>query len=109
MNLPAVQRVLGLLLMVFSTAMLVPAAIALFYADNEFDTFIKSFLVVLALGVLAWLPVRGCAQDLRRRDGALIVALFWSVLGAAGAVPLLLTSSLAMSPTDAAFVSVAAL
>ncbi|HEX6930314.1 MAG TPA: potassium transporter, partial [Gammaproteobacteria bacterium] len=68
MHFSGVQRVLGLLLMVFSTAMLLPAGIALFYADGEFDTFLKSFLLLLALGAIAWIPVRRSRQDLRRRD-----------------------------------------
>lgn len=109
MNLAAVQRVLGLLLMIFSIAMLPPVGIALLYGDGEHDTFLKGFLIVFIIGMLVWLPVRRTLRDLRRRDGALIVALFWSVLGLAGAVPLLFTSSLAMSVTDAAFVSIAAL
>ncbi|HEX7047263.1 MAG TPA: TrkH family potassium uptake protein [Gammaproteobacteria bacterium] len=109
MNLLAVQRVLGLLLMVFSLAMLPPAAVSWLYSDGEFDTFLKGFVVVFAIGGLVWFPVRRRHRDLRRRDGALIVALFWSVLGTAGAVPLLLTSSTSLPVTDAVFVSVAAL
>lgn len=109
MNFLAVQRVLGLLLMVFSLAMLPPAGVAWFFGDNELDTFLKAFLVLLAIGALVWLPARNRERDLRRRDGALIVALFWSVLGTAGAMPLLLTSSTSLRVTDAMFVSVAAL
>ncbi len=109
MNVAAVQRVLGMLLMIFSIAMLPPAGVAMLYGDGEYDTFLKGFLVVFIIGALVWLPVRGVHRDLRRRDGALIVALFWSVLGTAGAVPLLFSGSLALSVTDAVFVSIAAL
>ena len=109
MNLAAVQRVLGLLLMIFSTAMLPPVLVSLIYADGEIDTFLKSFLVVIAFGTLVWLPVRRERRDLRRRDGALIVAMFWIVLGTAGAAPLLLTNSMAMTVTNAMFVSIAGL
>lgn len=109
MNLSAVQRVLGLLLMIFSVAMLPPVLVAITYGDGEVDTFIKSFLIVLALGALVWFPVRREKRDLRRRDGALIVAAFWIVLGTAGAAPLLLTHSILLSVTDATFVAMSGL
>lgn len=109
MNLSAVQRVLGLLLMIFSVAMLPPVLVAITYGDGEVDTFIKSFLIVLALGALVWFPVRREKRDLRRRDGALIVAAFWIVLGTAGAAPLLLTQSILLSVTDATFVAISGL
>ncbi|MDV3443922.1 hypothetical protein R0G64_31480, partial [Pseudomonas otitidis] len=35
----------------------------------------------LGIGVLTWLPVRGASGDLKIRDGYLITALFWTVLG----------------------------
>ncbi|MBW3567649.1 MAG: hypothetical protein KY410_06790, partial [Proteobacteria bacterium] len=109
MNLAAVQRVLGLLLMIFSFAMLPPVLVALIYGDGEAFTFFKSFLVVLALGTLVWMPVRSERRDLRRRDGALIVALFWIVLGTAGATPILLTQSVMLSITDSVFVAISGL
>ncbi len=95
--------------MVFSLAMLPPAGVSWLYGDGEYLTFLEGFLVVFAIGALVWIPVRNRKRDLRRRDGALIVALFWSVLGTAGAIPLLLASSLSLTATDAVFVSVAAL
>lgn len=109
MNLPAVQRVLGLLLMIFSIAMLPPVLVSLLYADGEVLTFLKSFILVLTLGALVWIPVRHARRDLRRRDGALIVALFWIVLGTAGAAPLLFTGALWLSITDSVFVAMSGL
>ncbi|MGH8186100.1 MAG: TrkH family potassium uptake protein, partial [Steroidobacteraceae bacterium] len=45
-------------------------------------------------------------RELRVRDGFLVVALFWFVLGAAGAVPLMLSSEVQLTITDAIFESV---
>lgn len=109
MNLSAVQRVLGLLLMIFSLSMLPPAIVSLLYIDGEILSFLYSFLLLFALGALTWFPVRRVRRDLRRRDGALIVSLFWGVLGIAGAAPLLLANGLALSGTDAAFEAVSGL
>src|SRR5690606_30481332 len=103
MNLAAVQRVFGVLLMAFSLTMLPPAAVSLAYSDGEATSFLASFLLLAVGGVALWWPVHRVQRDLRRRDGALIVALFWMVLGMAGALPLLLNEGIDLGFTDAAF------
>ena len=55
---------------------------------------------------IVWLPVRKKIRELRVRDGFLVVALFWVVLGGAGAAPLLLSTQFEMSFTDAIFEAV---
>ena len=84
MHIPVVQRVLGLLLMLFSTSMLPPVLFSLYYDDGTALAFIYGFLVTLAAGFFIWLPVRQERQDLRLRDGFLIVAALWIVLGSFG-------------------------
>ncbi|MDX1455468.1 MAG: TrkH family potassium uptake protein [Gammaproteobacteria bacterium] len=109
MHLQAVQRILGLLLMVFSLTMLPPVLVSLIYDDHQAQAFLVSFLTLFLFGGLTWLPVRRNREDLRRRDGALIVSLFWAGLGAVGALPLLLASGLEISLTDAVFESISGL
>lgn len=109
MNFAAVQRVFGVLLMAFSLTMLPPALVSLGYRDGEASSFLLSFLALASLGLMLWWPVHRVRRDLRRRDGALIVALFWVVLGLAGALPLLLNEGIRMSFTDAAFEAVSGL
>ena len=106
MNFLVVQRILGLLLMLFSLTMLPPIAVALHFDDGNWRPFFYGFVALLTLGALAWLPVRKRVRELRLRDGFLVVALFWVVLGAAGSVPLLLSPELNMSLTDAVFEAV---
>ncbi len=109
MNLPVVQRILGLLLTMFSVTMLPPILVALLFRDGTWAAFGLAFLVVLGLGVVIWWPVRKIQRDLRLRDGFLVVALFWVVLGTVGATPLLLASNLQLSVTDAVFESISGL
>ncbi|HWK73637.1 MAG TPA: TrkH family potassium uptake protein [Povalibacter sp.] len=106
MNFLVVQRILGLLLMLFSLTMLPPVFVALQFNDGNALPFFHAFLALLVVGALAWWPVRTKVRELRLRDGFLIVALFWVVLGAAGAVPLLLSDQLDLSLTDAIFEAV---
>jgi trk system potassium uptake protein TrkH len=106
MNLVVVQRILGLLLMLFSLTMLPPLAVSLHYADGHWQPFLDAFLIVLTAGLVIWFPSRRHRRELRLRDAFLVVASFWVVLGLAGAVPLLLSDSPDMSFTDAVFEAV---
>jgi trk system potassium uptake protein TrkH len=106
MNLSIVQRILGMLLMLFSMTMLPPIGFSLYFQDGNWQPFLDAFGALLLLGGLVWWPVRKKVRELRLRDGFLVVALFWVVLGAAGAVPLLLSTRLDMSITDAVFEAV---
>jgi trk system potassium uptake protein len=106
MNPLAVQRILGLLVMLVSVTMLPPFGVSLYYDDGNWQPFLHAFVGLLAFGALVWWPARHKVRELRVRDGFLVVALFWVVIGAAGAVPLLLTQEVAMSVTTAVFESV---
>ncbi|HEU4602107.1 MAG TPA: TrkH family potassium uptake protein [Steroidobacteraceae bacterium] len=106
MNLSIVQRILGLLLILFSVTMLPPLGVALYFGEESWRAFTDAFVTLLAVGALIWLPVRHKQRELRLRDGFLVVALFWVVLGIAGAAPLLLSAHPDISVTDAVFEAV---
>jgi len=106
MNLPVVQRIFGLLLMLFSLTMLPPMAVGLYFKDGNWQPFLDAFVALAVLGAMVWWPVRKQQRELRLRDGFLVVALFWIVLGVAGAIPLLLSKRLDMTFTDAIFEAV---
>ena len=113
MRFAVVQRILGMLLMLFSTSMLPPIAFSFGFGESQSTLFERGFMsvfgdgfpsitpdgsqwafiygfgVTFAAGFVAWLPVRSDRRDLRLRDGFGIVAGFWVVLGTFGAAPLL--------------------
>lgn len=109
MQLTIVQRIVGLLLMVFSFTMLPPVAVELIYRDGSIWPFLDGFFIILGAGLLLWLPVRRLKKELRLRDGFLVVVSFWLVLGLVGALPLYLSEELAVSITDAVFESMSGL
>ena len=109
MNWTVVQRILGLLLMVFSLTMLPPIFFSLLYADDAWLSFLEGFGLTLAAGIICWLPVRRERRELRLRDGFLVVASFWTVLGTFGAAPLYFDDSLSLTITDAIFESISGL
>lgn len=107
MNVYVVQRLIGILLMLFSLTMVPPILIGLLYGDGGIWAFISTFMVTLSFGLLISLPVITYRQEMRLRDGFVVVALFWTVLGLFGAQPFVLER--AMSVTDAVFESMSGL
>ena len=105
MQYSQIQRIIGILLMLFSTSMLLPAAVGLYYGEHAREAFLIGFAITLSVGCLVWLPVRKRRNELRTRDGYLITVLFWLVLGLFGAVPLYLLDMPDLTVADAVFES----
>ncbi|MAY70219.1 TrkH family potassium uptake protein [Halomonas litopenaei] len=105
MSLRMILRILGLLLMMFSLTMVPPIAISLLFGDGTWDAFLIAIAITVMTGALMFLPNRRARRELRTRDGFLIAAMFWTVLGLFGSLPLMLTGSTALSFTDAVFES----
>jgi trk system potassium uptake protein TrkH len=109
MRIAVVQRITGLLLMMFSITMLPPAAISLYFDDGGAFAFVAGFAITAVVGGLIWFPVRNRIEELRLRDGFLIVATFWIGLGSVGAVPMLFLDNPSIGITDAIFESMSGL
>lgn len=105
MHSKIILKVLGILLMVFSLTLIPPFIIALIYQDGGMSDFGLSAIGLFIAGFLLWFPSRKSHHDLKIRDGFLIVVMFWTVLGFAGAVPMYFASTIYISLTDAIFES----
>lgn len=104
-----ILRIVGLLMMIFSTTMVPSLLVSWWYNDSEFVAFLNAFLVIFISGFLVWMPVRRLRRELRIRDGFIVVVLFWFVFGLIGSLPLYLSHTLEASFTDALFESISAL
>ncbi|MDZ7735461.1 MAG: TrkH family potassium uptake protein [Gammaproteobacteria bacterium] len=109
MQFPIIQRVLGILLALFSLTLLPPLAISWFFEDGAEMAFLLGWGLILAAGLVMWLPVRNISAELRLRDGFIIVVLFWVTLGCSGSIPLLLSEFPNLALTDAVFESMSGL
>jgi trk system potassium uptake protein TrkH len=107
MQLRAIQRIVGLLLTLFSLSMLPPLLIAWLRAEAALPGFLWSFGAALGGGLALWLPVHSRHVELRLRDGFLVVVLSWVVLALFGAIPFL--HSPGLSYMDAVFESLSGL
>jgi trk system potassium uptake protein TrkH len=109
MHFDVVRRILGMLLVAFSTTMLPPAGVAFATGDGALVAFLIAAGSLVILGVALWLPVRHASRELRTRDGFFVVAMFWVVLSLAGAIPLAIAPEPHLPLVDAVFESVSGL
>ena len=109
MQLFVIQRILGILLMLFSFTMVPPMVVSIIYLDGDFAPFFYTFAITLITGIVFWLPAKNQKKELRLRDGFLVVVMFWSVLGSFGAIPFILAEQTDISITNAVFESVSGL
>lgn len=99
----AVQRLTGMLLMLFSLTLLPPIAVDFLYEGSVTAYFVQPLGYAFLAGTLLWWPVRRTHPDLKNRDGFLIAVLFWVVLSAFGALPFYLYADAWPSYTSALF------
>ena len=109
MQYTVIQRITGLLLILFSITMVPPIIIALTSNDGSTYPFLIALTTILLTGFFLWLPVRKHKKELKLKDGFIIVVLFWLVLGLSGSLPLILIDQLQLSFTDAVFESISGL
>ncbi len=109
MQLAVILRILGILLSLFSLTMIPPLIISLVTNDGSITPFLLAFVIILLTGLAFWLPVRNFRNDLRLRDGFVVVVIFWVGLGVAGSIPLLISKTPDLSITNAIFESISGL
>lgn len=99
-----IVNVLGMVIMLFSTAMLLPLGISMWYGDAAEKAFLVGIGVTFVSGLFLWLATERFKRDLKARDGFLLVVMIWAGLTAFAAIPLLLSVE-NLSFTDAYFES----
>ena len=101
-----ILRVLGVIVMVFAAAMLVPLAVAWWSGDAAQWAYPPSMVLTFLVGFLMWLVSRHDRRELQRRDGVLLVSFAWTGLPLFATFPLLFYFHGAGAPltfTDAYF------
>ena len=104
-----VQRILGFLIAGASLMMIPPALVSLLYQDGTASLFMLSAIILFLTGMAVFLPVRHVREELRVRDGFLVVAVCWLSLALVGALPFLLLEQPEISFIDAVFESMSGL
>lgn len=107
MNLALILSTLGILLITFSLALLPPIFISLLYHDGELWHLSFSLALTFLVGSALYFSFKKTQQQLRHRDGFIIVAMFWLVLGLTAGIPFLFGHHLDFS--DAVFEAISAM
>lgn len=101
-NLPAVIRLLGLLLIIEALFMLIPMVACIIYEESDFKAFAITTLITAVVGVVMAFGVKPSRVEMRKREGFLLTALTWIVFSIFGMLPFLIGES-QMSISDAFF------
>lgn len=105
MQIKTILRILGVLLMMFSLSMLSPIIINFIFNEHFTFPFFLAFLCTFTMGAVLWFLCRHQQNELKNRDGFLIVVLFWFVLCFCASFPFLFSLTHPYF-TDALFESV---
>jgi trk system potassium uptake protein TrkH len=101
-SLLGVLNVLGSLLAMFSVAYLIPIASGVLNGDRTLGSFLAGAGLNLGIGLVLYLATLRFRQELKPRDGYLLVTLGWTLTAAVATIPLrLILPGLTM--TDAFF------
>jgi trk system potassium uptake protein TrkH len=97
-----VAHALGLMLMVFSLAYLMPILASWVYDDKTLMDFLLAMAWTFCIGLLMWMPARHHKGELSIRHGYLLVVAVWAAMPAVATLPLLMVIN-GLSFTDAYF------
>lgn len=101
MNLLVVLGILGAFIFFMGFALIVPAGIALIYGENTWLSFLISAGIAFVIGGTLWFFFKP-QDEIRVREGFLVVSLTWLFLSLVGALPFVI-SGILPSYTDAVF------
>lgn len=104
LNFGAIFNILGFLMCGFGGAMLLPAGISLIYHEPAALAFVTAAILAFFVGGNLVFMNRGAAKTLSHKDGFMLTALTWIVLGLLGAMPMYF-SGVVPSAVDAVFES----
>jgi len=104
-----VIRAFSLILFFFGLTMLAPLAYSVVIRDGAAFAYDEGLLITVSTAFLLWWPTRNYKQDLKLRDGFLMVVMIWVLLPVFAALPLLAWYFPGLSFTDAYFETVSGL
>lgn len=106
MNYSLILRIIGIMLILFSIMLFIPIIVSIIYNDGNLSTFLLSSLIILITGLILYYPNKNSKNDIKTKEGFLIVVAFWFILSIFGSLPFMLDKQLTLSFTDAFFESV---
>ena len=95
MNRRLIIRMLGALLLIEAAAMIPALLVAFYYGDGDASSLVYGILINAAAGsAMSFIPRKEQNSNLRLKEGFIITALGWILLGLFGSVPFMLSGIL---------------
>ena len=109
MKFRLISKILGTGLILFSFIQVIPALISLIYAENNVFSFFQSGLITFFIGLFLFgVNYSKDYEDLKIRDGFLLIVLLWFVFSIFASLPFILQDN-SLSVVNAYFESVSGL
>ena len=107
MNYLMINKIIGIMLMMFAGTLMIPIATSLSFSDGNLQAFIVSLLIFSIIGGLLYFPNSKIkSSDIKSKEGFLIVVLFWLILSLFGSLPFIFDKDLSLNFVDALFESI---
>ena len=105
----SVLRIISLFVLIFSTVMLLPIAVDLWYQEGNYKSFVNAFLITFFSGGIGLAVFKKHQSTLHLKEAFLIVVLVWFVISAFSALPFYLLDFLKLDVSTAVFEAVSGL
>jgi len=89
-RLRPILKVLGMVIGVFGLSMLLPLIISQIIDDKAQTAYDEAVLATLGIGTILWVLSARSREELKPRDGYLLVVLIWTLLPIFAALPLMI-------------------
>jgi trk system potassium uptake protein len=93
-NYRIILQIIGFLIALTGALMLSSVAFSIYYSSNDFYPLLFSSIGSIITGFLLWYFNKDQKQEIKIREGYLIVSLGWIVMSVVGAVPFILHGSI---------------
>jgi trk system potassium uptake protein TrkH len=97
-----ILNTLGIVIVAFGVSMLLPLGVSMWIGDDAQLAYDETVIATIGAGALLWFFTRNNRQELKARDGFLLVVMIWTLLPLFAALPLLFYIE-GLSFTDAYF------
>jgi len=95
-------NILSALVIFLGLSLIPPTVISFFFEEDDLNAFIISIIITLILGLVGYFTTRKSEEELRAKDGFLIVTFGWMLFSILGALPFFISGYIP-SYTDAFF------
>jgi trk system potassium uptake protein len=91
------------MVLLYAATLLPPMLVALYHDETQAAAFLRAMLALTAFGALGLLSSRGRIASMQKRDGFLLVVVFWLLFSVCGALPFVFDRGHSLRFVDAMF------